>query len=502
MGDTPLVELNNINKSFPGVKALTDVSIDFYSGKVHVLLGENGAGKSTIIKVISGVYQADTGLLKVKGHGEVFMNTNESLAKGISVIHQELSVIPDLTVAENIYLGREPKKAGGLLDKKKMNQMTQELFDRMNVRINPKEYIRRLSNGDKQMVEIARAVSQNSELVIMDEPTSSLSSREVDSLFDVIANLKKDNVAIIYISHRLNEIAEIGDKVTILRDGHVVKTTPLADITEKEMIALMVGREITQLYHRAENAVTDEVVLQVQNFSKQGQFYDVSFDLKRGEILGISGLIGAGRTEVMRAIFGADKIDSGEMNVYGKKVKTGSVTNSIKLGIGLIPEDRRNEGLLLEKNIKENTTLASLYAHSKSGFIDFVWEKNAAIHYIKKMKTKTPSERAIIKNLSGGNQQKVVIARWLLANSKILIMDEPTRGIDVNAKSEIYLLMKEFVEAGGSIIMVSSDLPEILGVSDRILVMREGKVSGLLENTQKMTEHAIIELASISASVE
>lgn len=342
MSEKPFVELYNINKSFPGVKALTDVSINFYPGKVHVLLGENGAGKSTIIKIISGVYQADEGVLKVAGEEERFMGTQESLQKGISVIHQELSVIPDLTVAENIFLGREPKTATGLIDKKKMNADTKKLLDLIGVNINPKAFIHRLNNGDKQMVEIARAVSQNSSLVIMDEPTSSLSDREVNALFHVIKKLKKDNVAIIYISHRLKEITEIGDNITVLRDGNVVTTVPLSEITQKEMIALMVGREMTQFYYKATNAVKDEIVLDVRNLTKSNTFHDVSFHLRRGEVLGVAGLIGAGRTEVMRTIFGADPYDSGQVIVYGKKIQFKSVSDAIGQGIGLIPEDRRN----------------------------------------------------------------------------------------------------------------------------------------------------------------
>ncbi|PXV86633.1 monosaccharide ABC transporter ATP-binding protein (CUT2 family) [Lachnotalea glycerini] len=499
MSEKPFVELNNINKSFPGVKALTDVTINFYRGKVHVLLGENGAGKSTIIKVISGVYQADEGILKVDGQEEVFMNTRQSLAKGISVIHQELSVIPDLTVAENIFLGREPKIGkSGLIDKPKMNLDAKKLLESIGVKINPKEYIRKLNNGDKQMVEIARAISQNSSMVIMDEPTSSLSEHEVQALFRVINKLKSENVAIIYISHKLKEIAEIGDHITILRDGNVVKTVSLSEITESEMIALMVGRKMTQFYYKAENAIQNEVVLEVKNYTKAGQFEDVSFQLKKGEILGIAGLVGAGRTEVMRAVFGADKVDSGECIVFGQPVKFKSPKEAIKMGIGLIPEDRRNQGLLLEKSVKENTSLSSIYANSKKGFIDFRWEIDSTLDYIEKMRTKTPSERAIVKNLSGGNQQKVVIAKWLLAKAKILIMDEPTRGIDVNAKAEIYALMKKFVEDGGSIIVVSSELPEVIGVSNRIMIMREGKVSGILDAAEA-TEKDIMKYASIHA---
>lgn len=500
MHQKPLIEMAGVSKSFPGVKALSNVSLDIYPGKVHVLLGENGAGKSTLIKIISGVYTRDEGCVKLNGKVVNFKNTRESLAEGISVIHQELSVIPDLTVAENIFLGREPKIGKtSFIDKRKMYLDTVKLFESIGININPKAIIRNLNNADKQMTEIARAISQNSSLVIMDEPTSSLSEHEVEALFRVIEKLKKEKVAIIYISHRLKEIARIGDDVTILRDGQVVKTVPLKEIEENTMIALMVGREIKQFYYKSENPASDEIVLEVKNLSRQGAFENVSFYLRKGEILGVAGLIGAGRTEVMRAIFGADKVDRGELILYGRKIRFTQPQQAIKAGIGLIPEDRRNQGLLLTKSVKENTSLASLYANSKRGFLNFKWERKVAKEYIDKLRTKTPDENALTKNLSGGNQQKVVISKWLVANSQILIMDEPTRGIDVNAKAEIYGHMKKFVEDGGSIIMVSSELPEVLGVSDRIMVMREGRISGIIHG-EEATEQQIMQLASISGS--
>ena len=498
MPQAPLIELTGVSKSFPGVKALADISLNIYPGRVHVLLGENGAGKSTLIKIISGVYTRDAGSVKLNGREVNFQNTRESLAAGISVIHQELSVIPDLTVAENIFLGREPKLGkGGFIDRRGMVREAGKILAAIGVKINPRAVIRNLNNADKQMVEIARAVSQNSSLVIMDEPTSSLSEHEVEALFKVIERLKQENVAIIYISHRLKEIARIGDTVTILRDGQVVQTVELADIDESHMIALMVGREITQFYYKSQVPPSDQVVLELKHFTRKGAFEDVCFALRRGEILGVAGLIGAGRTEVMRALFGADPVDSGECILNGRPVRFTEPQQAIQAGIGLIPEDRRNQGLLLAKSVKENTSLASLYANSKNGFLDFKWERQAALAYIDKLRTKTPSENTLTRSLSGGNQQKVVIAKWLVAESKILIMDEPTRGIDVNAKAEIYLLMKQFVEEGGSIIMVSSELPEILGVSDRIMVMREGRVAGFIPGPGA-TEKDIMQLASIS----
>lgn len=495
MKERPLVELRHIYKEFPGVKVLQDISIEFYPGKVHVLLGENGAGKSTIIKVISGVYQADKGEVIVHGQKQNFTNIRQSQQKGISVIHQELSVIEDLTVYENIFLGREIKK-NGFLDKNAMIIQTKELMKSIDIDIDPRAYIRDLNNGEKQMVEIVRAVSQNSEMVVMDEPTSSLSDHEVNALFTVIKKLKSENVAVIYISHRLKEILEIGDTLTVLRDGILVDTVPVSDVSEQQMVTMMVGREMKQYYYKAERPAEKEVVLEVNHLSKKGVFEDISFQLYKGEILGIAGLIGAGRTEMMRAVFGADSVDSGTRKLFGEEYKPKTPKEVIEKGMGLIPEDRRQQGLLLEKSVKENVSLASIKKHLKRGFIDFKWEKLSVKEYIKKISIKTPSEKTIVKNLSGGNQQKVVIAKWLLADSRILIMDEPTRGIDVNAKSEIYALMKNFVENGGSIVMISSELPEILGVANRIMVMREGRITGIVDE-KDAAEEKVMEMASV-----
>ena len=485
-----LVELKHIHKEFPGVKVLEDISIAFYPGEVHVLLGENGAGKSTIIKIISGIYQPDKGEVLIEGAPGA-KNIREAQHRGISVIHQELSVIPDLNVYENVFLGREKKKSG-FLDKGKMIAECKKILDGMDVAIDPTTPVYKLSNGEKQMVEIARAVSQNSKMVIMDEPTSSLSDHEVQSLFRVIRQLKKDNVAVIYISHRLKEILEMGDTLTVLRDGTKIATVPVSTVTEQKMVEMMVGREISQFYYKAEVPEKREVVLEVKEISSAHRFKNVSFQLYKGEVLGVAGLIGAGRTELMRAIFGADTYEHGDVLLYGESIKGKSPKEIIRRGIGLIPEDRRGEGLLLEKIVRENTSLASLKENSHNGFIDFLWEKQEAVSYIEKLRIKTPSDLAVTKNLSGGNQQKVVIAKWLLAKSKILIMDEPTRGIDVNAKAEIYELMKNFVEGGGSIILVSSELPEVLGCSNRIMVMREGYVTGFLDSAEATEENVML----------
>ena len=489
-----LVELKHIHKEFPGVKVLEDISVTFYPGEVHVLLGENGAGKSTIIKIISGLYQPDKGEVLIEGQPGA-KNIREAQQRGISVIHQELSVIEDLKVYENVFLGREEKKSG-FLNKDRMITECKKILDEMDVDIDPLSPVYILSNGEKQMVEIARAVSQNSKLVIMDEPTSSLSEHEVQSLFRVIRQLKKENVAVIYISHRLKEILEMGDMLTVLRDGMKIATVPVSTVTEQKMVEMMVGREISQFYYKAVAPEKKELVLEVRNLSSGNNFKNVSFQLYKGEVLGVAGLIGAGRTELMRAVFGADSYDKGEVFLYGESLKGLHPQEIIKKGIGLIPEDRRGQGLLLEKTVRENTSLASLKENSHSGFIDFSWEKREAVAYIEKLRIKTPSDSAVIKNLSGGNQQKVVIAKWLLAKSKILIMDEPTRGIDVGAKSEIYRIMNDLVKQGVSIIMISSELPEIINMSDRVYVMAAGTIRGCIDH-EEISQESIMALAAI-----
>ena len=489
-----LIEIRNISKSFPGVKALDDVSLDIGSGEVHVIIGENGAGKSTLIKIISGVYQNDSGELRLKGKLVHFTNPKQAIKAGISVIHQELSLVPDLTVADNIFLGRELIK-GKFLEKREMNQRTQEILTSLDLDINPEEKIRNLSTAKKQMVEIARSVSWNSSLVIMDEPTSSLAKHEVDSLFRIIRKLKSENVGIIYISHRLQEIPEIGDKVTVLRDGVLIKTLPVNETNEGKLVSLMVGRKINNYYHR-ENKKTGKIILKVESITRKSHFKDISFYLREGEILGIAGLIGAGRTELLRSIFGADKIESGSIFLNGKLTDFNHPSQAIHNKIGLVPEERRDQGLLLDKSMRENVALPSLNIHAKKGFVDKLWEIKASEEYKKKLQVKTPSIEVILKSLSGGNQQKVIIARWLAADSKILLLDEPTRGIDVNAKAEIYHLMNDFTKSGGSILMVSSELLEILGIADRIIVMREGMITGILDHKEE-SEEKIMTLAAL-----
>lgn len=492
----PLIRLENICKEFPGVKALTGINLEFYQGEVHALLGENGAGKSTLIKIISGVYKKSSGTMYFEDRECDFEQARQALDCGISVIHQELSVIPDLTVAENIYLGREVKKKNGMLDKAVMKKRSQEILDMLDLKIKPTDVVKKLSAAQKQMVEIARAVSGNAKVVIMDEPTSSISEHEVESLFRIIRKLKSENVAVLYISHRLKELFEIGDQVSILRDGKYIKTVPLSAITEKELVSLMVGREIKTYIDRSGKS-TGETVLELQEVSRRGAFSKINLKVLKGEIVGVAGLIGSGRTEVLRGIFGAEPFETGRMLVKGKVVQIKYPRQAIALGIGLIPEDRRLQGVMLKKSVSDNITLTSIRRNTRRGFVDFKWEKNSSSEYIGKLKIKTPGAGTIVKNLSGGNQQKIVIAKWFLEGSEILLMDEPTRGIDVGAKFEIYNLMNEFTRSGGSVLVVSSELPELLGICDRIYVMAEGRITGCLDN-QDLTEETVMHLASVN----
>lgn len=497
MSDNVLVEIDNVSKSFPGVKALDSVSLNIFSGEVHVLIGENGAGKSTLIKILTGVYQKDSGKVRFKDKEVNFQTPRQAMQEGISVIHQELSLIPDLTVADNIFLGREKAK-GQFLEKAFMQNKTKEILDSLELNIDPNIKVENLNTAQRQMVEIARSVSWGSSLVIMDEPTSSLSEKEVKSLFNIILKLKKENVGIVYISHRLKEIPEIGDRVTILRDGKIVKTLLEKESNEKKLISLMVGREIKDYYHFKKKDKKEEKVkvLEINNLTHEPYFRSLSFFLNQGEILGIAGLMGAGRTELLRAIFGVDLFHKGEIFLQNNKVKFNHPDKAIKNKIGFITEDRREQGLLLDKSVIENISLPVIKFKANRGFIDKNWEKQVSQQFKKKLQIKTPSIYSDVKNLSGGNQQKVIIARWLAAESDILLLDEPTRGIDVNAKAEIYALMNDFVNNGGSILMVSSELPEILGVAHRIIVMRKGELSGTLTR-EEATEEKVMHLAAL-----
>lgn len=497
----PILQVKNISKEFPGVKALTDVSVDFYPGEVHTLVGENGAGKSTLIKIISGVYIPTKGNIIFEGKEIEFTSPRQAIDKGIAVIHQELSIAKDLTVAQNVWLGREIRKKSGFLDMATMNKKTQEILDFMEVEIKAEEIAGELNAAEQQMIEIAKVISQDAKIVVMDEPTSSLSNHEIDALFRQVKILKEHNVAIIYITHRLKELTEICERVTVLRDGCKVDTMMVKDVTEKDIVNSMVGREMGDYYNKRKHKRGAEV-LRVENLTKKGVFENISFTLYEGEILGFSGLVGAGRTEVMLALFGAEHADSGKIYLRGKEFHINTPKEAIDHNIGLVTEDRRRTGLLLEKNIVENIALPSLvYRSDKLGFVNKKWEKKVSGEYMDKLKVKAPDMYTRLANLSGGNQQKVILAKWLAAESNILILDEPTRGIDVNARSEFYTLMHDFVDNGGAIIMISSEMPEVIGVSDRVVVMREGRISGELQKDE-VDEQNIIMLASITSDAK
>ena len=498
----PNLQAIHIDKRFPGVNALTDVSIDFYPGEVHALLGENGAGKSTLIKILSGVYTPTSGKVVFEGNEMHFTAPGEALNKGIEVIHQELSIANDLTVAENVFLGAEPRiNNGPLLDRAKMNRDTQALLDYMKVtNIKATDIARDLTAAQQQMVEIAKVISKKAKVVIMDEPTSSLSEHEINALFEQLDNLRNNQVTVIYISHRMAEIFRMCDRATILRDGCKVKTCMIKDTTESEIVNSMVGREIKDYYNRQAHTPGKEM-LRVEGLTRKKEFKDISFTAYAGEILGFYGLVGAGRTEVMETIFGARRADAGKIFVEGKQVHFRSPKDAIEHNLGMVTEDRRRTGLMLQATLRSNIVLPSLpYHHRRFGFLDNKWETDIAQEMTQKLRVKTPSIQTIIANLSGGNQQKVILAKWLIANSKILILDEPTRGIDVNAKSEFYALMNDFVADGGCIIMVSSELPEMLGVADRIIVMREGVQGGEISGADA-TEQSVIQLASVQSNV-
>jgi ABC-type sugar transport system ATPase subunit len=491
------LEVRNISKTFPGVRALSDVSIGFYPGEFHALVGENGAGKSTLIKIISGVYSPTEGEVFLNGERIVCDTPRQALDKGIAVIHQELSIANHLTVAENIWLGDEPRKRGGpFLDRKKMNESAQAVLDMMKVNIKATDVASALTAAHQQMVEIAKVITKNAKVVIMDEPTSSLSQFEIDALFKQIAALKKNNVAVIYISHRLKELFVTGDRVTVMRDGKKVTSLLMKETNEKEIVKNMVGREMKDYFLHTEHKRGREM-LRVENLCLDGVFKDISFTAYAGEVLGFYGLIGAGRTEVMETVFGAREATSGKVFIERKEVRLSSPRDAILNKIGLVTEDRRRTGLMLNATVKDNVVLPSLKQHEKhGGFVNLKWETEVCKEYISKLKVKTWGINAIISTLSGGNQQKVILAKWLVANSSILILDEPTRGIDVNAKAEFYSLMDIFVKTGGCIITVSSELPEILGISDRIIVMREGILRGELSRAAA-NEQNVIELASL-----
>ncbi|MGN0544384.1 MAG: sugar ABC transporter ATP-binding protein [Acutalibacteraceae bacterium] len=488
-----LVQMTGISKFFPGVTALDNVSFDLRKGEVHALLGENGAGKSTLMKIIGGIYQKDEGEVKIRGKTQEYSSVAQASALGIAVIHQELNMCRHLTVAENIFLGREIKKAG-IVDFREQNRRAGELLKELSLSIAPDTVLGSLPVSKQQMVEIAKALSTDADIIIMDEPSSALTERETKELFRIIKDLKGMGKGIIYISHRLEELENIVDRVTILRDGKYIKTANFSDISISEIIALMVGREITEKYPH-EQTKRGKKIMEVKGISTS-EVQNISFELYAGEILGFAGLVGAGRTELVRALFGADRITAGEVVVDDKSVKLKNPRDAVRAGIVCAPEDRKKDGLLVNLDVKENIAIANLDTLSNPvGVLSSKRERDMAERAVKELKIKTPSLRSEVKNLSGGNQQKIVVGKWLMRDAKVIIFDEPTRGIDVAAKVEIYNLMNKLKRNGIGVMFVSSELPEVLGMSDRIIVMCSGRITGEL-GREEATQEKIMELAT------
>lgn len=486
-----ILELRGITQEFPGVKALDNVSFKVERGKVHSLLGENGAGKSTLIKILAGIYVHYKGEVYLEGEKFTPKTPNESGKYGIAVVHQEIKLSETLSVAENIFLGNWMMK-NGLVDWRGMKRKAREMICELGMDIDVDEIVENLTVARKQIIEICKAINLNCKLLIMDEPSATLTDKELDVLFDIIARLKKQGITIIYISHKMDEIFKICDNVTVLRDGEHIKTMSLDTVTRPELINLMVGRELGLEYPK-ETIECGENILEVNNLTREGVFYDVTFDLRRSEILGISGLVGSGRTELIRAILGVDKVTSGKIKYKGEIIENKSLKQAIKRGFGLVPEDRKKQGVIQILPVKKNICIVSLDKIISGGIINTKKECQYANEYVKKLNISTPSVDTDVQYLSGGNQQKVVIAKWLMQDSDIFILDEPTRGIDVGAKSEMYKLMNELIKNGKSIIMISSELPEIIGMSDRVIVMHEGRCVGKL-NRNELSQEKIMSL--------
>ena len=495
MSEQYLLEMKHICKSFPGVKALQDVSLQLKAGEIHALLGENGAGKSTLIKVLGGIYIAEEGEIYIEGKKVEIGGVKDAQANGIAIIHQELVLVPYMTVAENIFLGREHGK-GRFVNKESMNKEAQTLLDQYQMNINAETLIKDLTIAQQQMVEIVKAISFNSKILVMDEPTSSISDKEVGFLFETMRTLTKKGVGIIYISHKMSELEEICDRVTVMRDGTYVGTKEVKDTSKDELVAMMVGRELTNYYTR-DFGSSDEVVLKCENIADGKMARGASFEVHKGEIIVFAGLVGAGRSEVMKCIFGLTKNSTGDIYMEGKKIEIHSPIDAVEYGIALVPENRKQEGLYKVQSVKFNSTIQVLKDFIKGIRVDLDKEEKITQDYIDMMSTKTPSQEQMIGNLSGGNQQKVMIGRWLATNPKVLILDEPTRGVDVGAKSEIYAIMNELAKQGMAIIMISSELPEILNMSDRIYVMREGKIRGCFHHSEGVTQEDIMQLAAV-----
>jgi ribose transport system ATP-binding protein len=500
MTDVPILEMRNISKAFGGVQALHNVSFSCRKGKVHALLGENGAGKSTLIKILAGAYQADSGEIVFKGRRHAGFTARQAMATGISIIYQELNLIQFMTVAENIFLGREPRHRFGVIDTRRMAKESADLLDRLGIGLSPSAHIGDLTVASQQMVEIAKALSQNAELIIMDEPSAILAGQELDSLFAIIRSLVEQGVTIVYISHRLKEVFEIAEDVTVLKDGQVVGAQPISEVTRAKLIQMMVGRPLEEIFPRATRP-RGEPVLSATNVTTERLPHPASLTLYEREILGLAGMVGAGRTEVARALFGADALRSGKILLKGALIQLRSPKEAVKAGLALVPEDRKTQGLFLEQSIRSNITLLALDKLTRFGVILRGQETEMIQQTQRELSITMASPELEAQYLSGGNQQKVVLAKWLHTSPSVIIFDEPTRGVDVGAKFEIYQLMRQLAERGVAIVMISSELPEILGMSDRILVMHERRIVAELARDQA-SEERIIELATTGSQAE
>jgi len=492
-----LLRMSGIEKRFAGVHALKGVDFELESGEVHALLGENGAGKSTLMKILAGIYPVDQGEIFIEGNKVSINSVKDAQALGISIIHQEISLVPHLSVAENIFLGKEPVTKTGWIDWKKMIEETRKTLQQFGLELSPEVPVKKLTVAQQQMIEIIKAVSFRAKMIVMDEPTSSLTEKEVEFLFQTIGHLKEQGVGIVYISHRMNELFAITDRITVLRDGALIGTVRTKDTTADQLISMMVGRELTQYYIKdtaPENG--GEIVLSVHNLSKKGVLNDASFELRKGEILGFAGLVGAGRSELMKCIFGLDAFDEGEIRIDGKPLIIRNPNDAIKHGIAYVTENRKEEGLFLIRSVQYNITIKVLDKFIKWWFrVNARYEDQRTRQFINELSIKTPNPDQEVRNLSGGNQQKVLISRWLATNPRILILDEPTRGVDVGAKAEIYAIMNRLVKEGVSIIMISSELPEVINMSDRIAVMYKGGIRTIL-NRDEFSQETIMHYAT------
>lgn len=503
MGDLPILRMRGIRKAFPGVQALDGVDFEVNAGEVMALVGENGAGKSTLIKILAGAHTADEGSIEIENQPVHISSPRHSQQLGVAVIYQELNLAEQVSVAENIFVGREYRNRLGLVDFKAMSEKSKMWLDMLHIDVDPKIEVRRLGIARKQMVEIAKALSLDASIIVMDEPTSSLPTvttspaekNEVEVLLEMITNLRERGKAVIYISHRMNEIFRISDRITVLRDGRLVGVKNTSETNPDEIVAMMVGRNLEDLYGPPQALRYGEIVLEVKNLSQTGRLHDIGFHVRSGEILGVAGLVGAGRTEMAKAVFGVDRMDTGNIFVNGRSVNIRSPRDAIRAGLGYLPEDRKLQGLFLRMAIRLNITAAIIDRVSRYGFIQHKKEESLSRQYVRQLNIRTPSIDQFVRNLSGGNQQKVVIAKWLAAQPKVLIMDEPTRGVDVGAKMEIYSLMHEMAKQGMAVVMISSELPEILGMSDRIIVLREGRLAGELTR-EEASEEKIMALAT------